>query len=80
MSRYKIIHQTPYYREYVNLITGELRRLRMASPSQMRLLNDLRMELGKQPLVTQRTSYNANKLIQKNLKKIEERDNQLKLF
>lgn len=65
MPKYSIVRITKEYREIVNLDTGAVRRVMLASDKQFNYLNSLRADIGKPPLKNRPAAYQAMKAIDK---------------
>jgi hypothetical protein len=80
MTQYRIVKQTDSFREIVNLDTGAVRKIPMASDKQFSFLQKLRVEAGKEPLKHRPPAYQASKAIDKLLAKKSKEENQQTLI
>lgn len=80
MTRYRIVKQTDSFREIVNVDTGAVRRIPMASDKQFSFLQKLREQDGKPPLKHRPAAYQATKAIDKLLAKKQKEENQQTLI
>lgn len=69
MTRYRITKITDSYREIVNVDTGVVRRVALASDKQFNFLQKLRQEAGKPLLKNRPAAFQATKAIDKLLSK-----------
>lgn len=69
MTKWRITKITDSYREIVNLETGAVRKVPLASDKQFTFLQKLRANAGKEPLKNRPTVFAANKAIGKLLAK-----------
>lgn len=80
MGQYRVMRQTDEYREIVNIDTGQIRRVPMASDKQWGYLNSLRADVGKDPIKNRPAMFQAKKAIDKLLAKKAETEQQQKLI
>ena len=73
MSYLKLVKITDTYKEMVDVNTGVVRRVPLASDKQWNYLNQLRQNEGKEPLKNRPAVYAAKKAIDKLLARAEKR-------
>lgn len=69
MSDWRISRTTETYKEYMNISTSEIKTVRLATDKQFRLVQNLRAQVGKEPLKQRPAVYAATKAIDKPLEK-----------
>lgn len=77
---YRLMKQTDEYRDIVNIDTGQIRRVPMASDKQWAYLNNLRADAGKDPIKNRPAMFQAKKAIDKLLAKKSETERQQRLI
>lgn len=65
MAQWRLYRTFPDHKELINMDTGAIRKVPLASDKQFEYLNSLRSEAGLEPLKHKPPVYSANKAIDK---------------
>lgn len=69
MGDWRLTRQTDEFRELLNISTGQIKKVKMASDKQWAYLNSLRADVKKIPIKNRPTVFAASKAIDKLLSK-----------